>query len=41
LIAYVGYVLGKLGLDKYCSVVVAVNVWVDVQPVPAENNKNE
>jgi hypothetical protein len=31
----------KLGLDKYCSVVVAVNVCVAVQPVPAENNKNE
>jgi hypothetical protein len=41
LITYVGYLLGKLGLDKYCSVVVAVNVCVDVQPVPAENNKNE
>jgi len=41
LIAYVGYVFGKLGLDKYCSVVVAVNVCVAVQPVPAENNKNE
>jgi hypothetical protein len=37
LIAYVGYVFGKLGLDKYCSVVVAVNVCVAVQPVPAEN----
>ena len=41
LIAYLGYVFGKLGLDKYCSVVVAVNVCVAVQPVPAENNKNE
>jgi hypothetical protein len=40
-ITYVGYLSGKLGLDKYCSVVVAVNVCVDVQPVPAENNKNE
>jgi hypothetical protein len=36
LITYVGYVFGKLGLDKYCSVVVAVNVCVVVQPVPAE-----
>jgi hypothetical protein len=41
LIAYLGYVFGKLGLDKYCSVVVAVNVCVAVQPVPAENNKTE
>jgi hypothetical protein len=41
LIAYVEYVFGKLGLDKYFSVVVAVNVCVSVQPVPAENNKNE
>ena len=40
LITYVGYVFGKLGLDKYCSVVVAINVCVVVQSVPAENNKN-
>jgi hypothetical protein len=35
------WLFGKLGLDKYCSVVVAVNVCVAVQSVPAENNKNK
>ena len=33
---YTGYWLGKPGLDKNCSVVVAVSIWGLEQPVPAK-----